>query len=59
VGEKSEEAVWRIAYDGGKGVVKSKAWVKDKYFIVLKADYPSSLKYQNDIDRFIDSGRWP
>lgn len=59
VKDNYEEAVWRIAYDEGQGVVKSKAWIKDKYFVVLKVDYLYSLRHYEDIDRFIDSGSWP
>jgi hypothetical protein len=46
--------VWRVAYDKGKGVIKSKAYVKGVHFINVKVDYPILVNLP-EIDRYIQS----
>jgi hypothetical protein len=47
--------IWRISYDKRKGVIKSRAVVRDHLFINLKVDYPNSLSVVPEIDVFLNS----
>ncbi len=46
--------VWRVAFDKGKGVIKSKAFVKADQFINIKVDYPILINLP-EIDQYIQS----
>jgi len=47
--------IWRISYDKGKGLIKSRAVVKNNHFFILKVDYPRTLSVVPEIDLFLNS----
>ena len=47
--------IWRISYDKGKGLIKSKAFVKGSRYFNMKVEYPASSSFHPDIDKFLDS----
>jgi hypothetical protein len=49
------QAVWRISYDKGKGVIKSKAFVRTRYFAAVKVDFPYDKRHTNQMDDFLNS----
>lgn len=49
------QAVWRIAYDRGKGVIKSRAYVRTRYFAAVKVDFPHEKRHSNQMDDFLNS----
>ncbi len=50
--------IWRISFDKGKGLIKSKALVKGNRYFNLKVEYPASSAFHPDIDKFLDSLRF-
>lgn len=50
--------IWRISFDKGKGIIKSKALVRDNRYYNLKVEYPASSSFHPDIDKFLDSLRF-
>jgi hypothetical protein len=49
------QAVWRISYDRGKGVIKSRAYVRTRYFAAVKVDFPYEKRHTNQMDDFLNS----
>lgn len=50
--------IWRISFDKGKGLIKSKALVKGNRYFNMKVEYPKSSAFHPDIDKFLDSLRF-
>jgi hypothetical protein len=46
---------WRISYDKGKGVIRSRAIIKEDKMLIIKVDYPITLAGLPEIERFLQS----
>lgn len=48
-------SIWRISYDKGQGIIKTKSLIKGNFFINVKVDYPQSHHIHRAIDQFLQS----
>jgi len=50
--------IWRVTFDKEKGIIKSKAFVRNNRYFNLKVEYPKTASGDLSIDQFLNSFRW-
>jgi len=50
--------IWRVSFDKDKGIIKSKAFVRNNRYYNIKVEYPKPASGDLSIDQFLNSFRW-